>query len=164
MAIKITAGAVNPGDGEKKIKYRDLFLDLEEETVGGKTFYSKSNRIDLKTSTDEGAIVNSIRNIFSTTPGEKILEPTFGLNLKQWLFQPLDEFTAQEIGETIVEGIKRYEPRVVVKNVNVDIDYEQHEYAIQLVLSIPALNIDSKAYDAILSQPGFDFLNNTPTG
>ena len=41
--------------------------------------------------------------------------------MKQWLFQPLDEFTAQEIGETIVDGIKRYEPRVVVKNVNIDI-------------------------------------------
>ena len=63
----------------------------------------------------------------------------------------------------IVSGIKRFEPRVEIKNVNVNINYEQHEYTIQLVMSVPALNINDKTYDAILAQPGFNFLTNTPT-
>lgn len=160
MAIKITTGKAPPPRTEKQIRYRDVFLDLDEESSNKKQFFAKNTTTDLKTSTDEGAIVNSIKNIFSTSPGERILEPTFGLNLKQWLFQPLDTFTAQEIGETIVAGIEKYEPRVLVNNVNVDIDEENHQYTIQLVLTVPSLNINSKSYDAILSQPGFDFLTH----
>ena len=160
MAIKIVAGTAAPTQTEKKTRYRDLFLDLDEESVGTKTFFAKDTKTDLKLSTDEAAIVNSIRNIFSTSPGERILEPTFGLNLKQWMFQPLDDFTAQEIGDTIIEGIERYEPRVLVNTVNIDTDHENSQYTIKLVLTIPSLNINSKAYDAILGQPGFDFLTH----
>lgn len=163
MAIKINVGRDRVAEKQGNVRYKDLFLDLEEMSNSSKNFFSNDTKVDIKSSDDESAIVNSIRNIFSTTPGERILEPGFGLNLKQWLFEPLDEFTAQEIGETIVSGIKRFEPRVEVKNVNIDINYEQHEYNIQLVLSVPALNINNKTYDAILSQPGFNFLTNTPT-
>lgn len=163
MAIKINVGRDRVAEKQDSVRYKDLFLDLEEMSNSSKNFFSNDTKIDIKSSDDESAIVNSIRNIFSTTPGERILEPGFGLNLKQWLFEPLDEFTAQDIGETIVNGIKRFEPRVTVKNVNIDINYEQHEYNIQLVLSVPALNINDKTYDAILSQPGFNFLTNTPT-
>lgn len=163
MAIKINVGRDRVAEKQDNVRYKDLFLDLEEMSNSSKNFFSNDTKVDIKSSDDESAIVNSIRNIFSTTPGERILEPGFGLNLKQWLFEPLDEFTAQEIGETIVNGIKRFEPRVEVKNVNIDINYEQHEYNIQLVLSVPALNINNKTYDAILSQPGFNFLTNTPT-
>mgnify|MGYP005751348081 CR=1 FL=1 len=163
MAIKINVGQDRFAQSESNVRYKDVFLDLEEKGNSGKSFFTKDTKVDIRSSDDEGAIVNSIRNIFSTTPGERILEPGFGLNLKQWLFEPLDEFTAQEIGETIVNGIKRFEPRVEVKNVNIDVNYEQHEYNIQLVMSVPALNINDKSYDAILSQPGFNFLTNTPT-
>ena len=162
MPIKITAGTAPPKKTDKRIRYKDLHLDLEVEQSGGKQFYSKASPVDMKVSVDEAAIINSIRNIFTTTPGERILEPTFGLNLAQWLFQPLDEFTAQEIGETIVRGIRQYEPRVEVKNLNIDVIEEQNQYTIQLTMSIPMLNIDSKTYDAILSTPGFDFITDTP--
>lgn len=161
MAIKITAGTSLPTQTEKQIKYRDVFLDLDVEGATQKTHFAKDTKTDLKTSVDEGAIVNSIRNIFSTSPGERVLEPDFGLNLKQWLFQPLDDFTAREIGETILQGIERYEPRVSVNNINVNTSPEKHEYLIQLVLTVPSLNINSKAYEAILSQPGFDFLSHS---
>jgi phage baseplate assembly protein W len=161
MAIKIYAGSVPDTQANKKVKYRDIHFDLAEKTNSGNSLYAKKTILDIKASEDEAAIVNSIRNIFTTTPGEKILEPTFGLNLSQWLFQPLDEFTAREIGETILTGIEKYEPRVKVNNVNVDVEYDQHQYTIKLVLTIPSLNIDSKSYDAILAQPGFEFLTNS---
>jgi len=161
MAIKVYAGSVPDTQKTKKVKYRDIHLDLTEKTNSGNALYQKQTILDIKASEDEAAIVNSIRNIFTTTPGEKILEPTFGLNLSQWLFQPLDDFTAREIGETILTGIERFEPRVKVNNINVDVEYDQHQYTIKLVLTIPSLNIDSKSYDAILAQPGFEFLTNS---
>ena len=163
MAIKVYAGNVSATQKETKVKYKDLFLDLAEQSNSGNSLFNKKTSLDLKASVDEAAIVNSIRNIFTPTPGEKILDPTFGLNLSQWLFQPLDEFTAREIGETILNGIQKYEPRVKVNNINVDVLEEQNQYTIKLVLTVPSLNIFDKSYDAILAQPGFEFLTNTTT-
>lgn len=163
MAIKVYAGNVGSTQKEKKIKYKDLFLDLAEQSNSGNSLFNKKTSLDLKAAVDEAAIVNSIRNIFTTTPGEKILDPTFGLNLSQWLFQPIDDFTAREIGETILTGIEKYEPRVKVNNINVDVLPEKNQYTIKLVLTVPSLNIYDKSYDAILAQPGFEFLTNTTT-
>lgn len=164
MAINVTAGSSSRvATDTGRAKYRDLHMDLEEQTNKGSSLYNIKTKVDLKVSEDEAAIINSLKNIFTTTPGEKILRPDFGLNLTQWLFRQLDEFTAREIGEAIVNGIEKYEPRVTVKNVNVDVDYEKNQYTIQLVLTIPSLNIYDKPYDALLKQPGFDFLTNSPT-
>jgi predicted component of type VI protein secretion system len=63
---------------------------------------------------------------------------------------------SREIGEAIVTGIERYEPRVVVNNVTVVSDYEKNQYHIKLALLIPQLNI-SNNYQAVLG-PGFDFI------
>ena len=163
MPIKITAGTALPTRTEKNIKYKDVFFDLTEQSSPVGQLYSKESPLDIKSADDETAIINSIRNIFTTTPGERILEPEFGINLAQWLFQPIDEFVAQEIGETIVSGIQRFEPRVVVKNVNIDIEEEKNQYSIELTMAIPALNIDNKTYDAILGLPGFDFITTSST-
>ena len=159
MAIKIQPGQALPTTSERKITYRDLHLDLQEqEKPRNMHMYGSTTLIDLQISVDEGAIMNSLKNIFTTTPGEKILDPEFGLNLSRWLFQPASDFTAQEIGEAIVQGIERYEPRVKLKTVNVSVQYEKNQYTIDLVLTIPSLNIIEKTYTGILHQPGFDFL------
>jgi len=162
MAIKVNRVANQPTQTERRVTYRDLYLDLvESDQPYNDAMYGKSTQIDLKTSSDEGAIMNSLRNIFTTNPGEKILDPTFGLSLTRWLFEPLDEFVAQEIGEAIVEGIEKFEPRVSIKNITVNMNAEHNQYDLKLVLTIPSLNIIEKSYEAILNQPGFDFLTNS---
>ena len=162
MAIRINRVASQPTQTERKTTYRDLYLDLvESDQPYNDAMYGKSTQIDLKTSIDEGAIMNSLRNIFTTNPGEKILDPTFGLSLTRWLFEPLDEFIAQEIGEAILEGIEKFEPRVSVRNITVNMNAEQNQYDLKLVLTIPSLNIIEKSYEAILNQPGFNFLTNS---
>ena len=164
MAIRVYTGTAKPTQTERQTTYRDLHLDLsEEDSPRSTSLFGSTTKTDLRTSIDEGAILNSLKNIFTTTPGEKLLNPTFGLSLYQWLFQPADEFTAREIGEAIVEGIERYEPRVIIKNVNVKVQEEDNQYTIELVLTIPTLSIVNKTYTAILEQPGFDFLTNTPS-
>ncbi len=162
MAIKVNRVASRPTQTERKTTFRDLHLDLvESDQPYNDSLYGKSTQVDLKTSIDEGAIMNSLRNIFTTNPGDKLLDPTFGLSLTRWLFEPLDEFIAQEIGEAILEGIEKFEPRVSVKNITVNMNTEHNQYDLKLVLTIPSLNIIEKSYEAILNQPGFDFLTNS---
>lgn len=138
--------------------YKDIHYPLSENMLPEEeSLYGKVTRTDLQTSTDEQAVMNSIKNIFTTTPGEKVLNPEFGINLTQWLFEPASEFTAREIGEAIQTGIKKFEPRVQLTRVSVIVDEDNNQYIIKLAIQIPSLNI-SRDYDAVLQQPGFDFL------
>ena len=87
-----------------------MFLDrcnvVYYKEVGKKEkMEEKQNQQNLKAQYDLGAIKNSIKNIFVTFPGQKLLNPTFGLNLMQFLFLPISEVTANLIGQRIVNGI-----------------------------------------------------------
>ena len=88
--------------------YSDLHLDL-------------SNPIskDITSDFDESAVRNSILNLFNTVPGQNLLNPEYGLNLLQYLFEPINETSGRQIGNDIVAGINTYEPRVLVKNVEI---------------------------------------------
>jgi phage baseplate assembly protein W len=160
MSININRVAADKTTSTDKIKYRDIHLDLSENTKpSSNTLFSKTTQTDLHADVDEGAIVNSLKNLFNTVPGQKILNPEFGVNLTQWLFEPVTEYTAQEIGEAIQYGINRFEPRVQLTHVSVISDPERNQYIIKLAIQIPSLNI-SKTYDSALNQYGFDLLTD----
>ena len=158
MAIQLNKVKGEDTTTTKKITYRDLEIDLKEVAIPTiDKQYGRVSRTDLKQSLDESAILNSIKNIFTTTPGQKILNPAFGVNLTRWLFEPLNDFTANEIGQVVLQGIERFEPRVQVANVTVLTDMLNERYIIKLSLRIPQLNIN-REYTASLMHPGFDFL------
>lgn len=159
MSIRINALAGNPTKTKKKFTYTDVQLDLAEVDVPqSEQLHAKRTNKDLKLLVDEGAIISSIKNIFTTTPGEKILNPGFGINLAQWLFEPVSDMVAREIGEAIFGGIKRYEPRANLKHVDIQPDPEKSQYTIQLAITIPELNIINKSFSAIVDQAGFEFV------
>ena len=162
MSINITSiQNQTPEQTESKFKYKDIVFDLvEDERPNSTSLYNKVTNTDLRYTADEGAIMNSIKNIFTTRPGDKLLSPTFGLDLSKWLFEPIDEYRAQEIGEMLHAGIEKFEPRVRLKNVTVLTDPENHSYRITLSIMIPKLNI-SRNLDAVLKSPGFDFVTTT---
>jgi phage baseplate assembly protein W len=140
---------------ENKPLYIDLKLDLNPNYVKKPRLQSFDNIIDLKASYDLEAIYNSIFNIFTTMPGQKILNPTFGLNLNQFLFTAITEDNATLIGELILQGIQRYEPRVVVRKVYVIPDPDENTYQIGLRLDVPTLNITGIPLKGSLSESGY---------
>lgn len=142
----------------EKYLFKDIHLDLETESVTTGTLYREETITDVKHSLDEAAIKNSLKNLFTTMPGQKLLNPDYGLSINQFLFQPLTEDTAEEIGNRILRGIETYEPRVTVKNVNVNLDVEQSQYDIYLTLTIPALSNSTVKFTGILTQPGFEMI------
>ena len=139
--------------------YRDIQLDISDNNIQPDVgLFRPTTTTDIALSTDEAAIKNSLINIFSTMPGQKLLNPDFGLNLAQFLFQPVSPTMAFMIGNRILEGLQRYEPRVTVDNVNVFPDEEQSSYEIDLTLKIPKLSNSSMSFAGILKQPGFSSL------
>ena len=55
--------------------------------------------------TNEDAVKNSLENIFRTMRGSRRMIPLFAINIYNYLFEPLDEITALEIGNEIFTAI-----------------------------------------------------------
>ena len=145
----------------KPYVFKDITLDVQESrNLSDFGLFSPDNTTDIEQSIDYEAINNSITNIFNTTPGQKILNPEFGLALRQYLFEPLTFDIAENIGETILLGVTEFEPRVRVENVHVVVDFDANEYEITLKLRVPALNNSSMTISGKLDTNGFTSIEN----
>lgn len=93
--------------------YVDLHLDFAlNKSIG--LGENPVNSLDIKTDYDIEAIKNSIKNIFTTKKGQKLLDPNFGCSLDQFLFEKVSELGGKAIGDEIFNAISQYEPRVDV--------------------------------------------------
>jgi uncharacterized protein len=126
---------------EQQYIYQDLYLDISsKKTViaGWPSTIPADN--DIQISKDYEAISNSLTNLFNTIPGQRFLFPEYGLDLRQFLFSPINESTARIISSKITNTIKKYEPRVQVTNISVTPQPDNNLYTIILIINIPILN------------------------
>ena len=145
-------------DNKNKFIYKDLNFDLKLDYVLEPTVNSKKTIRDITASEDIEAVKNSIFNLFTTMPGQKILNPVYGLNLLQFVFNGITETGARMLGDLIFKGITKFEPRVTVKKVYIFPDIENQNYEIALRLDVPSLNIQGITIKGKLSDSGF-YLN-----
>jgi phage baseplate assembly protein W len=145
-------------DNKNKAIYTDLNLDLKLDYTREPTVNSKKTVRDITASYDIEAVKNSIFNLFTTMPGQKILNPVYGLNLLQFVFNGITETGARMLGDLIFKGISKFEPRVTVKKVYIFPDIENQNYEIALRIDVPSLNIIGISIKGKLSDSGF-YLN-----
>lgn len=143
----------------KSYLYADLHLDLQENYNISSNLFQKPEINDFKIDYDIDAVKNSLYNLFTTTPGEKILNPEYGLDFKQYLFVPATVDVAKYIRDEIYSQVARYEPRVKVINVNITILEDANEFDINIYYNIPSLNIHNISMFGTLSQNGYIFRN-----
>lgn len=161
MAIKIkslettelTKESLNDG-----YLYKDLALDLTPSYSYNNKLNKKDFLKDVQASYDAEAIKNSITNIFLTSPGDKLLNPTFGIDLKRFLFEPVDDFISEIIRDDIETKLPLMEPRVVVDEVKVDPDEDENQYNISLRIDVPTLSIYGLTIKSRLNSTGYTIL------
>lgn len=78
--------------------------------------------------------------MFNTRPGQRFLFPKYGLDLYQYLFEPISESIGQSIGERIVRAVELYEPRIKIRNCYVKCLSEDNQYDITLIVEFPTFN------------------------
>ena len=143
---------------ENDYLYKDLRLDLTPEVYLNNQLNKKETLNDISASNNLNAIKNSILHAFFTSPGDKILNPTYGIDIRQYLFEPIDEFIIDIIKDDIETKLPIMEPRIEVEDVIVYGDEDQQTIYIQLQINVPSLNIVGVGIKLELNSSGYTIL------
>ena len=96
---------------------------------------------DLIALKNANAIARSVRNIVMTIPGEKPFDPYFGSNVRNILFENLDNISASLIVDEIRNSIQNYEPRVELVSVEAVPDFDNSTYDVVIIYEIIGADI-----------------------
>ena len=93
---------------------------------------------------DEEDINESLNILLSTSLGERVMQPTYGCNLADFLFESLNSTLIGYIKDRVQNAILFYEPRITVENLEVtDVDSPellQGHFTIRIEYTIPETN------------------------
>lgn len=89
---------------------------VSEETGSAGLQVGPQGRIQMVEGDD--AIRQSLIILMSTTPGERVMRPSYGCDLRRLLFAPNDETTAGLAIHYVRRAIERWEPRVEIRSVD----------------------------------------------
>ncbi|MBQ7820524.1 MAG: hypothetical protein IJ341_12620 [Bacteroidales bacterium] len=134
-----------------EVLFSDVKFDLEVSQFLEKALNSKKSDNDIQQIINEESILNSLRNILSTTFCSRLLNPEINFDLRDYLFETITEAKAYFIGYKISTYLPIYEPRVEIKNIHVTAYYNQDAYTIELQLYIPSIDKNIKLHSILNS-------------
>jgi uncharacterized protein len=117
--------------------------DIQSFLGTGWTFpptFLKNGKNGVKMSSGEKGIRESIHVLLSTTMGERFMEPKFGVNLANVLFEPLTLTLETYIEDLVRDAIIRYEPRIVLERVLLESRPEEGTLLISLQYTVATEN------------------------
>ena len=142
MASIIINNLPKQSTSKKPYLYADLHLDLKMAFTTHNQLWKTPEKVDLEVDYDIKAVTNGLVNLFTTSPGENILNPTFGLDLRYFLFEPLSNPIAKQIQNIIEYSIRAFEQRVRLLKVTVVPNPDTNEYHIEIFYNVK--NIEDK--------------------
>lgn len=69
---------------------------------------------------EEADIVSSLEILLTTAPGERVMQPEYGCDMEELLFETLDTTTKTLVADKVENAILYFEPRIDVEKVNLD--------------------------------------------
>ena len=129
-------------------------MPLERVSQGFKdismSFKANPLNDDLIALKNANAISRSIRNIIFTVPGEKFFQEDFGSDVSQSLFENFDDLTATTIRDQIESSVERFEPRVNLREVLVNPDFDQNLFDVIIYYDIVGADIPPQQLQFVL--------------
>ena len=89
------------------------------------------------TDTTLDAVKQDVRLLLMTQRGERLFQPTLGMNIRRFLFEQITDNTVIEIENDIVETFNRWLPFVVLNDIEVDLkDQDMNKIKINIQFNI----------------------------
>tara|TARA_R100000005_G_C4815470_1_gene99619 strand:- start:113 stop:523 length:411 start_codon:yes stop_codon:yes gene_type:complete len=89
----------------------------------------------LTQSENLGALKDGVIQLIMTSRGARVMRPDYGTDLRKSMFEPMDSASIATLRAQISDTIAKYEPRVVLQQLNVFPQDELNTLTVQLVLS-----------------------------
>lgn len=112
---------------------------------------------------DERDIEASLQILFRTTPGERFLQPKYGLDMQELMFEPLSTTLRTFLTDRVRTAILVHEPRIKLINLRIDspdpndgtlrvlLEYEVRATNSRFNLVFPFYNSDSNELRAMIA-------------
>jgi phage baseplate assembly protein W len=127
-------------DSTKKINNVNIFSDIDiDSNYSSKTLY------------DRLSVRNSLKNILTWKPYERILNPSFGNMLWETVFDNMNN-VSQTVITNLVKKMLAAEPRISVSNVRVNKNAAGNEVFISFSYTIPELDDSEEQYEITISR------------
>lgn len=110
----------------REVRYSDLGVTMTAHPVTKKPPVYKNAE----------AVKRAIRNLILTNQGERPYDPLFGCSVLDRLFENFDPIEELNLKKDIELAIKNYEPRALVRNVDVVADMDSNELRIGIEFAV----------------------------
>jgi uncharacterized protein len=87
-------------------------------------------------------IAQNLKMIVLTSPGERIMDPTFGVGLRSFLFESFTASTSSTIKSSVFRQAGKYMPFVTIKNVNVNFDEATNSLYVAINYIVNSLSLE----------------------
>ena len=105
--------------------YSDFYTNLDKHP----------DKNDILKYSNEESVKRAIRNILQTNRGERLFNPTFGSNVRKYLFENITPITESLIREQVETSINNFEPRAKLIDVIVSGYPDDNAYNITVIFS-----------------------------
>jgi len=115
------------GDVKTPVLYRDVSLGIDG------TYDESLDKTGLM------AVMSALNNIFLTKRGSRILDPSFGVDMEQFIHSQINERNAEFLEDEIRSGVE-IEPRVSLIDVIVFVNKPESQYEATIVFTVPSIS------------------------
>lgn len=105
-------------------------------------FNNISNNVEMVSGTED--IDQSLNILLSTTLGERVMQPQYGCDLTDYVFETLNSSVIGYLKDRVKNAILFYEPRIRVEQIEISpadsMDLIEGRFTISLEYSVPGTN------------------------
>lgn len=108
-------------------------MAYEPEIYSDLSYKPQLNQLgDASKVINNNAIKQAVKTIVLTPPGSRLFEPDFGCGVGAYLFEPLDADTSEKLQKIIKNSLARYEPRILVNSVTVNVNEDNYMMDVEI--------------------------------
>ena len=121
-------------------------IDFPFARVPNQDGYFKTTKTTIE------SIKNNIRLLLQTEQGERVFQPTLGMNLKRLLFEQITEDTTIEIENNILDTFQKWLPFVELKDIQISTDNNQVN--VNIIFSIKRASDSLESVNVMIGDVG----------